>query len=427
MFGRKRSKRVQEDEAKKRMLEDEMKQEQLAREREREESRLKEKRMLESEDEKETERRRGEVMERTEVSQTKVDFTQGSMCLVDKLEAHQAGTLMKYVVISNPAPPDREINLSRLRTYKAKNDIARVGLDRIEPFDLCKNYTDLSLINAIPFDALKSMKPYCLVSDIFIHYVPMDTFYTEAQTVDFFINDFRRVRNTAVRHYQLTHSAGYNVLFSLDYCMRTSDLKYLTLSISTNLDAFREGIAWGCVKVLISLMHLDFPIKANMQETMGVMHMSDSDLKEFISDPRGSDGVITNEALKMLKDSYQREEIENITKPRNDTKDINREATVVNMHNQSMAASEVIRNLRQNALALERQRNELPRSSPDGPTPKSILKSAQTESDMEELMIPLEGEMRPEDSQSNADSDPTIELPTLQSPPSTRKAVNFGM
>jgi len=95
----------------------------------------------------EYERRKGYVMDKTEISNEKIDFTQGSMGLVDRMECHQAGTFLKNVVISNRPPPDRELNLARLRTYQPSNDIKKLSLGDIQPIDLSDKYVEFPITN----------------------------------------------------------------------------------------------------------------------------------------------------------------------------------------------------------------------------------------------------------------------------------------
>lgn len=380
---------------------------------------------LRKEEEDEHMKRKGEVMERTEMSQVRVDITQPTMCLVDRFESHRAGTYMKNVVISNKAPPERELNLSRLRTYKAENEYARISLNDIEPFDLMSEFVDLPIIRALPDGILTDQKPYVLVSDIFIHYMPMDTFFSTSFVVDFFINDFRKTENVAVRHFPLSHTGGYNVLFSLDYCVRTVDLKYLTLSISTSLNSFKKNVAWASVKTNISLTFMDFPIKTSMQETMGVLHLSDSDLQDFISDPRHSDGVITPEAFKLLKQAHKRGDIEKMNQNVDDRKEMNQAKTTFEKQDGTVAVADLMRDMREDALKKQREQNQ-------GTSVKSIP-SAMKKSPKSKPMSPpapsvkdeSDEDISPGDSLSQVSDDGTIDLP--RNPPvGQKRTVNFG-
>jgi len=303
----------------------------------------------------EKQRQMDEVIGKTEVSTNRVDFQHGVMGLVDRMEAHPAGKLFGGAVVSNKPPPDRSLTLSKLRTYQAPNDMSRLVLGDIDPIDLKGNVVDISLTEAMSPRQFKDLKPYCLVSDVFIHYIPMDTFYTMSFPVDFYLNDFRKVEDNTVRHYPLSHSVGYNLLFTLDYCVRKEDLKLLTLAISSGINTFRPGIAWGTVKIVVSLISMDFPIKANMQKTLGVMHLADSDLQDFVSDPRRSDGVLTPESLKLLKSFYKRGDIENILQPLDDTKGVNTAATVMNHVGPESDVADLMRDMREEALRRARE------------------------------------------------------------------------
>jgi len=392
----------------------------------------------------EYERRRGYVMDKTEISNEKIDFTQGSMGLVDRMECHQAGSFLKNVVISNRPPPDREVNLARLRTYQPGNDIKKLSLGDIQPIDLSDKYVEFPITNAMTTEQLNGLKPYCLVSDVFIHYVPLDTFFTTSAPVIFCLNDFRKFEDTSIRMYPLTHSGGYNILFSLDFCVRKEDLHCLSLSISTGLSTFRPGMTWGTVKIVVTLTHMDFPVKANMQETMGVLHMADSDLKEYISDPRSSDGVITPQALKLLKQFYARGDIENVMKPKDDTKEVNTARTEFVKNDLSVDVRDLMSTMRENALKTQREKEgiTLSRGNMDIGDPvlhdnsskaQKVNKSSHLRSmsgdtlNQDEVNHSSLNEVCPNDSLSNAGSEVSSEHSAAFKPPKGNlRSVRFG-
>lgn len=377
------------------------------------------------EEEEEMLKRKGEVMERTEMSQIRVDITQPTMCLVDRFESHRAGTYMKNVVISNKAPPERELNLSRLRTFKAENEFARISLNDIAPFDLSSEFTDIPITQALPEGILINQKPYVLVSDIFIHYMPMDTFFSTSFVVDFFINDFRKVENVAVRHFPLSHTGGYNILFSLDYCVRTIDLKYLTLSISTSLNSFKKNIAWASVKTNVSLTFMDFPIKTSMQETMGVLHLSDSDLQDYVSDPRHSDGVITPEAFKLLRQAHKRGDIEKMNQNVDDRKEIDQAKTTFEKQDGTVAVSDLMRDMRENALRMQREQNQSSSSEPRQSSMKKQKSVRPMSPPAPSVKDESDDDVAPGDSLSQVSEEESINLP--RNPPAgLKKTVNFG-
>jgi hypothetical protein len=373
----------------------------------------------------EEQRRRGAIMDKTEQGGEVIDFTMGTMGLVDRLEAHPAGKMLKNVVISNEPPPDRELNIHRLRRYKPQNDFAKLTLSDVPEFDLNEEYMEFQLTEAMTEKQLSNLKKYVLVSDVFIHYIPLDSFYSASAPVQFQLNDFRKVDNTTMREYPLTHSGGYNILMTLDYCVAKKDLHHLTLSISTSLSSFRKGASWGSAKVVLTISHMDFPIKANIQETMGVLHLSDSDLTDFVSDPRHSDGVITPEALKLLRGHYKRGEIENINLPRDDTKSINTAKTVVDGDDSSVNVKDLMSRMRSDAM-------EAPTKQLDRPKPKPAIK--------QRPMSPMSVDDLPDEEydglqnlsdiqvgESNSQSSDTIELERRPStPPRSMRAVNFG-
>lgn len=351
---------------------------------------------LQMRSDEERKRQIDDVKGKTEVSTNRVDFMQGTMGLVDRMEMHPRGKLFQGAVISNKPPPDRNLVLSKLRTYAAPNDMARLVLNDIAPIDLKDSVVDIALSEAISPEHFKALKPYCLVSDVFVHYIPLDTFFTMSYPVDFVLNDFRKVEDPVVRHFPLSHSVGYNILFTLDYCVRKEDLKLLTLAISSSINSFRPGVAWGTVKIIVSLISLDFPIKANMQKTMGVMHLADSDLQDFVSDPRKSDGVLTPESMNLLRNFYKSGDIENMLQPLDDKKSVNTAPTVMNMTEPSSDVADLMRDMRQQHLEKERALTARPSYGP------SSSRQPEAKGPPEKAAQSLRSSMKTSTSMSNA-------------------------
>jgi len=293
------------------------------------------------------------------IEQGSLTYTQDlpKLGMVDRLEAHPAGKLLKNAVISGRPPKDREQNLERLRHFKAKNNIDTLTVDELPDIELAGDHLMLSMRDALTDEQYDSMGKYVLISDIFVHYIPMVSFMTVAHTVNFSICDFRATDEAIVRGFPISHTTGENILFTLDYCVAKKDIQEITLAISTSLNTYRAGVQWGAIKVVIQMHHMSFPIKANMQETLGVMHLSDTDLKNYISDPRFSDGVLTPQAFQMLKESYQRGEIEDLTKHVNDKKEVNLARTEVGALDPEADVIDLMRDMKEKALIKQRQQN----------------------------------------------------------------------
>jgi hypothetical protein len=351
----------------------------------------------------EKERRRGAIMDVTESSAQVVDFSQGTMGLVDRLEAHPAGKMLKNTVISNEPPPDRELNIQRLRTFKPQNDFAKLSLHEIPPIELTEEFSEFPITSAMTSSQFNDLKNYVLVSDIFFHYIPLDSFYSRSAPVHFQVNDFRKVDNTCMRQYPLSHTGGYNVLMTLDYCVAKRDLHHLSYSVSTSLNSFRKGVIWGSVKVVLTLSHMDFPVKSNITETMGVLHLSDSDLREFISDPRHSDGVITPQALTLLRQHYKRGEIENINLPRDDKKEVNVAMTTIGGGDEHVDVRDLMSGMRGRALSGRPLLSQIEPPSANSSSPDSTprKKSSMKKNIMKRPMSPFSEDANDDDGLAN--------------------------
>jgi hypothetical protein len=299
------------------------------------------------------------AMSKAEASAMKVDFSQGTMGLVDRLRSHSKGNFFKYAVISTEPPPDRAQNIDRLRTFRPKNAPTHHRFDDIPAVDMIGNYQEFSIEDIFTHQSRSEMKPYVLVSDIFVRYTPMDSFITMSNVVDFRILDMRKIRDQSIRHYPLSHNAEYAFLFALDYCFRACDLKYLKLTVSTQMNDFIEDVAWGNVKIYVNAVSYHLPVRAEMQETLGVIHVSNSDFKEFMSDPRNGDGVLTSEGMKLMRQLHAGGEIQNMMEASNDEMEMNQAKTVFmsqdNVGDGDMMT--IMRSMRENALAEQRKQN----------------------------------------------------------------------
>jgi hypothetical protein len=305
----------------------------------------------------EAERRKGTIVKDTSVTSMKHKFSDEEESLASKLERHRSGSMFKYAVISTAPPKDRGSILSKVRTFKAKTDLIQTSLDDLPAINLKDNYTEFRLSQALGNTKLSSLLPYTTVTDVLVHYVPMDTFFATSHPLDIQINDFRKNEDTVARKYTLTDKGSYNILFCMDYSTLTTDLDDLSLSLSCNVTDFREGKAWASIKVVVRMTHSSFPQKFNLQETIGVTLWAHSDLEDYVTDPTTMDGTITGEALKLLKQSYQRGEIEDLVTPRDNKKQMNLARTVVGESGGRIAPDLLMDSMKENALLQERAKS----------------------------------------------------------------------
>lgn len=272
---------------------------------------------------------RARALENTEVRESKFDFPTTRMSMVDRLESHRKGSLFKYAVISSAPPKNRGSILDRLRTYQPPNDQTNVRLDDLPPLLLSDEYTCVNLSQAIDSKNPGLKKPFCMISDIFIHYVPLDTFLSTQSTVEVMLNDGRKMDEDVVRHASFSSNAGYNVLMTLDYCVETRDIGLLNLTFSRHVSKFKKGKSWAMCKVLIGIDFFDYAKRSNIQETLAVCQFAETDLAQFMTDPRGTDQVITSEGLRQMRNTFAAGDIENLTVPRSDQKSMGTAMTIL--------------------------------------------------------------------------------------------------
>lgn len=249
--------------------------------------------------------------------------------LEDKIRRHRSGEIFKYAVIATSPPANRGLLLSRLRTAKLPDDVHDVSLDQLPPIDIIDNYCEFKVSLALGLNKKSKLPPYTLVSSILVHYVPMDTFLAVSCPLRLSLVDHRKKADQTVREYELSDKGAYNILFTMDYSMRTDDLPDLVLTAACNQQTFKKGKAWGAMKIVAKLSHMDFPQKANLEEVIGVSVWAHSDLEEHMTNPTKQSGLITSEAFKLMKEAYKRGEIEDVMAARDNKMSMNVAKTVV--------------------------------------------------------------------------------------------------
>jgi len=243
--------------------------------------------------------------------------------LTDKLESHKAGTLFKYAVINNKPSDDRTNLMRRLRSFRAGSSVKDVTLNDISAILLREESTSFKLSEAYGVSKSEASGSFILIDSILVHYIPMDSFVCEQSVISIQVNDFRKVNGTCVRRANISSTMGYNLVFTLDYCVQAADLDRMTLSFQCEGQDFQQGTSWAAVKVVVQMRVLDFPQRAPLTDTSGCMIFADTDLEKYMTDPRQIDLVTTPEAMSILRNLHQRKEIENKTIPKNDKKELN--------------------------------------------------------------------------------------------------------
>lgn len=247
----------------------------------------------------------------------------------DKLDSHQRGASVKYAVIGNPPSAARDGFMSRLRGYKPQTSTSAQSLQDIPAIRLIGDATAFPLSDATAWAAPQKGKDFVLIDSILVHFIPLDSFINDKCVVTVQINDFRKSVATVVRSARVDSTMGYNILFTLDYCIEVQDMSRMSISFACPGLDFEEGISWGTVKLVAQLSYMSFPKRMPFIETMGCCIMSDTDLNDFEFDPRELDLVLTPLALDKLRSAMKRGEIENLTLPRDDGFEISTARTVL--------------------------------------------------------------------------------------------------
>lgn len=270
-----------------------------------------------------------DAKDRVEVREVKPPFPEFSMTLKDRIQSHRGGSLFKYAVISSKPPKNAGVILDRLRTFKPPIQHEMIRIDDLPPLLLKDDYLKVDLSRSLQSIRQRSSLPFCMITDVFIHYVPLSSFYSKGSTLNVEIIDNRILEESVVRRASVTRNASYNILMSLDYCIETKDLGLIDLSFTTHNSQFKKGLSWGMAKILVGLNFFDVAQRFNIQETLAVIQWSESDLQDFVTDPKFTDVVITPEALKQLKERFRAGEIEDLTNPRDDEMIVNTAATII--------------------------------------------------------------------------------------------------
>nr|QYF49545.1 MAG: movement protein [Jiangsu sediment phenui-like virus] len=281
-----------------------------------------------------------------------------------KVDSHRAGELFKYAVIANAPSTERVGLFDKLRSYKPASRVASLTLNDVPAIRMLGNEVNFPLKRAVQQNIFKGAEDFVLIDCVLVHFVPLDSLVNDKSVITVQINDFRKREGTTQRAAKIDNKMGYNILFSLDYCVETRDMDKMTLSFACPANDFQEGISWGTVKVVIQLQFLSFPRRMPLQETLGVMVMSDTDLDKYAYDPRMFDIVLTPDVLNELRGMKERGEIENLTVARDDKKELETARTILMPNGGNEEVGSIISRMkemqllknRQDAAAIERRK-----------------------------------------------------------------------
>lgn len=297
----------------------------------------------------------------------------------DKLDSHKSGDLFKYAVITNAPSEERKSMLSKLRSFKAQSRVENLTLSDIKPIRLVGDAVNFPLKQVIDQKMFHDSADFMLIDCVLVHFIPLDSFANDKSIVTVQVNDFRKTDNTVARVARIDNTMGYNVLFSLDYCVEKSDADKISLSFTCPSKNFQEGISWGTVKVVAQLQFLSFPRRVPLIETIGVAILSDTDLDEFICDPRELDLVLSPQALKGLRQAKKRGEIENLTIPKTDARELTTARTVLGNMIENDDVGSVVGNMKSMARSMKsREEHTKPHSQIPSKPMSSILKREST-------------------------------------------------
>jgi hypothetical protein len=276
--------------------------------------------------------------------------------LSDKLKSHRAGTLYKYGVITNAPSSERSTMFSRLRSYRPAGNVRNITLNDLPLIRMVDDMVDFSISSAMTGLPKEEMHDYIFLDAILVHFIPLDSFVNDKSVVTVQINDFRHITNTVVRSCKIDNTMGYNILFTLDYCIEMRDIDNLTLSFSCPQKDFQSGVAWGAVKAVVQMQSMTTPRRFPLVETAGVTLFSDTDLDEYQYDPRTLDMVLTPNALAGSREAYRRGEIENLTLPKSDKTELVTARTVLGEMDDVEEVGSVVEKMK--AMATLKQRAE---------------------------------------------------------------------
>jgi hypothetical protein len=280
---------------------------------------------------REVDARRDQILMATENREMKHNYPAETFTLADKMDSHRKGNHFKYAVVSNKPTEDQAGALGWLRNFRPNTKHDTLRLSQIKPILLNSSYTELNLVDVIKEMGTMSELPFCMISEVFIHYVPLDTFLSRSAIVEISLTDGRRVDKVPIRRSTITSTASYNILMCLDFCVETTDLADMTLTFASHNNNFLEGKSWAMCKVIVGLDFFEIARRANIRETMAVLQWADSDLLDFVADPRFVDVVVTNESLRLLRLMHKSGDIENTYEPSNDAKEMITAATIIGM------------------------------------------------------------------------------------------------
>jgi hypothetical protein len=235
------------------------------------------------------------------------------------LTRHIPGTPFEYVNVSNTTSQTRREIVDKLRSGIVQAPSSFV--ERIEPYtiELKKWQNVIHVTKLLTIRQRMRLSKWSLIEEMQVVFCPTISYTDQYASLTISLIDSRQedVRSQRVRSFTGNTNVGVCKLLSLDYSVRSKDLKLLKLSIECSNSGLIKGMIWGIVQVKLKIRTSNMPMSDVVKPIAANLNMPSSALTVPRHNPKELDLRITDYDVKELRKLYNEGAITDATRASN--------------------------------------------------------------------------------------------------------------
>jgi len=225
-----------------------------------------------------------------------------------------------YVNVTDGTKENITDVLNRLHSAMPPIEKNNLATAQFPPIDLvAKTETilvqDLLVSEGRKRQPIKIKKPYVLLSEVIVNFVPLGPINHKFSQFICCLHDDRMVEDTVVNAFVANTNTSSACRFGLDYCVPSSCVQHFKLSFTCNYKPVMDGFAWATISICVTAAELKRPVQRSVPRVHGVLQLPDSALRRHKTNPKVASVAFKNADMEELKNMYERGEIKDIQKP----------------------------------------------------------------------------------------------------------------
>ncbi|BBI93119.1 ORF2a protein [Lentinula edodes negative-strand RNA virus 2] len=217
------------------------------------------------------------------------------------MNAERSSGPFEYVAIASRETSTFKKLLEALSVTKASVRSYDLSFDDLPIYNLSKRSSSISISSPLSLALQKKDLHFCWLKEVYIFFVPTQSFSSSYSEITFELNDNRFVEESLVRSITFPSNVGINGHFSLDYSVFKDDLPMISFSVKCKNSYLKEGVVWGSLKLVIQTKFSDQALIVSTTRTAAILQMADTTMKTYDRDPNHLDLMFDDPDLEMMK------------------------------------------------------------------------------------------------------------------------------